>query len=38
MCKTDAAQKRRLLNIEIDNLNFMENQLREQIKTGAAWM
>jgi predicted nucleic acid-binding Zn-ribbon protein len=32
MSKTDAAQKRRLLNIEIGNLNFMENQLREQIR------
>jgi hypothetical protein len=33
MCKTETMQKRRLLNLEIDNLDSMESQLREQIKT-----
>jgi hypothetical protein len=33
MCKTEARQKRRLLKLEIDSLDSIENQLREQIKT-----
>jgi predicted nucleic acid-binding Zn-ribbon protein len=32
MRKIEAAQTRCLLNIEIDTLNAMENQLREQIR------
>ena len=32
MSKTEAAQTRCLLNLEIDTLNAMENQLREQIR------
>jgi predicted nucleic acid-binding Zn-ribbon protein len=32
MRKIEAAQARCLLNLEIDTLNAMENQLREQIR------
>jgi predicted nucleic acid-binding Zn-ribbon protein len=32
MTKTEATQTRRLLNLEIDTLNAMENRLRERIR------
>jgi hypothetical protein len=32
MYKTETMEKRRLLNLEIDTLNSMEDQLREQIR------
>ena len=32
MYKTETMEKRRLVNLEIDTLNSMEDQLREQIR------